>query len=156
MAERLEPQEVAFLIKGRQILKARGLSADTDITRICEAGGISRKTGYQWARDLNIHDEDKGLKVLLLGDPLDDAPTPRTRSRTPDGVGDHSRTFSSRPFTRITSAMLPCWRRRAPSTSTLVPSTRHGAHHHAHPGGRHWARGRRRDDAGDRCERSEG
>jgi len=65
MAEQLEPQEVALLIKARQILKAKGLDADSDITRICEAGGISRKTGYQWARDLKSHDEDRGLKDEL-------------------------------------------------------------------------------------------
>ena len=65
MPESLDPQEVALLIKARQILKAKGLSVDTDITRICEAGGISRKTGYQWARDLKTHDGDEGVKDEL-------------------------------------------------------------------------------------------
>lgn len=65
MAEHLEPQEVALLIKARQILKAKGLDTDVDITGICEAGGISRKTGYQWARGLKINDEDRDLKDEL-------------------------------------------------------------------------------------------
>ena len=65
MAEHLDPQEVALLIKARQILKAKGLDTDSDITGICEAGGISRKTGYQWARDLKINDEDRDLKDEL-------------------------------------------------------------------------------------------
>jgi hypothetical protein len=65
MAEHLDPQELALLIKARQILKAKGLDTDSDITSICEAGGISRKTGYQWARDLKINDEDRDLKDEL-------------------------------------------------------------------------------------------
>jgi len=65
MAEHLDPQEVALLMKARQILKAKGLDTDSDITSICEAGGISRKTGYLWSRDLKINDEDKGLKDEL-------------------------------------------------------------------------------------------
>jgi len=46
-------------------LKAKGLDMDSDIASICEAGGISRKTGYQWARDLKINDEDRDLKDEL-------------------------------------------------------------------------------------------
>ena len=64
MAEQLDSQEVALLIKARQIMKAKGL-VDADIKSICEAGGISRKTGYQWARDLKINDGDEGVKDEL-------------------------------------------------------------------------------------------
>jgi transposase len=53
MSKGLDPQEVALLIRSRQILKAKGLSKDADIKSICEAAGISRKTGYQWAANLN-------------------------------------------------------------------------------------------------------
>lgn len=31
------------------VLRDRGLKLDADVTTICKAGGISRKTGYQWA-----------------------------------------------------------------------------------------------------------
>jgi len=37
------------VIKARKILKARGLAPDTDVKTICQAAGISRKTGYQRA-----------------------------------------------------------------------------------------------------------
>jgi hypothetical protein len=66
MAEHLDPQEVALLIKARQLLKAKGLDTDADIKSICEAAGISRKTGYQWARNLKINDGDAGLKDELV------------------------------------------------------------------------------------------
>ena len=49
MSESLSPEQVAIMIRARQILKDKGLAADTDITGICKAAGISRKTGYQWA-----------------------------------------------------------------------------------------------------------
>ena len=54
MAEHFDPQEVAILIKARQLLKAKGLGKDADVTGICEAAGISRKTGYQWAEKLDL------------------------------------------------------------------------------------------------------
>jgi len=38
-----------MLIKSRQVLRARGLKLDADVKTICEAAGISRKTGYKWA-----------------------------------------------------------------------------------------------------------
>ena len=49
MSQKLSPEEVAVVIKAKKILKARGLSPDTDVKTICQAAGISRKTGYQWA-----------------------------------------------------------------------------------------------------------
>jgi len=54
MPDRLAPDEVALLIRAKQILKAKGLSKDADVKSICEAAGISRKTGYQWARSMEI------------------------------------------------------------------------------------------------------
>jgi hypothetical protein len=57
MTERLTPQEAALLIRGRQILKAKGLAKDADVKRICEAAGVSRKTGYQWAKGLEIAEQ---------------------------------------------------------------------------------------------------
>ena len=49
MSQKLSPEEAAVVIKAKKILKARGLSPDTDIKAICQAAGISRKTGYQRA-----------------------------------------------------------------------------------------------------------
>lgn len=54
MPERFSAQEVALLIRARQILKDKGLDKDMDIKSICEAAGVSRKTGYQWAKSLEI------------------------------------------------------------------------------------------------------
>jgi transposase len=52
MGEKLTAEEVATLIRARKIAKAKGLGPDLDVKAICEAGGISRKTGYQWAEKL--------------------------------------------------------------------------------------------------------
>ena len=41
-----------MLIRGRKVLRDRGLKLDADVTTICNAGGISRKTGYQWAEQM--------------------------------------------------------------------------------------------------------
>lgn len=49
MSQKLSPEEAAVVIKAKKILKARGLSQDTDVKTICQAAGISRKTGYQRA-----------------------------------------------------------------------------------------------------------
>jgi len=52
MSSNLTADEVAQVIKARKILKTRGLSPDTDVKTICQAAGISRKTGYQWANKI--------------------------------------------------------------------------------------------------------
>ena len=52
MGEKLTAEEVATLIRARKIAKAKGLRPEMDVKAICEAGGISRKTGYQWAEKL--------------------------------------------------------------------------------------------------------
>jgi len=49
MPENLTPEEVATVIRSRQILKDKGLPRDADVTTVCREAGISRKTGYQWA-----------------------------------------------------------------------------------------------------------
>jgi hypothetical protein len=49
MGEKLTAEEVATLIRARQIAKAKGLRPEINVKEICEAGGIARKTGYQWA-----------------------------------------------------------------------------------------------------------
>lgn len=62
MPERFSAQEVALLIRARQILKDKGLDKDMDVKGICEAAGVSRKTGYQWAKSLEISEgQDNAL-----------------------------------------------------------------------------------------------
>ncbi len=65
MNERLGPKEVGILICSRQILKAEALPKDADVKTICEAAGISRKTGYQWAnkvQQMSSERQDEDLK----------------------------------------------------------------------------------------------
>lgn len=64
MPERFNAQEVGLLIRARQILKDKGLEKDIDVKGICEAAGVSRKTGYQWAKSLEISEKQ--------GHPLED------------------------------------------------------------------------------------
>ena len=52
MTDKLSSEEVAAVINARRILKEKGFGPDTDVTTICRAVGISRKTGYQWANKL--------------------------------------------------------------------------------------------------------
>lgn len=68
MPEKLNAQEVALFIRARQLLKAKGLCKDADVRSICEAAGISRKTGYQWARTLELSggEGDTALKEELV------------------------------------------------------------------------------------------
>jgi len=49
MSKELTPEEVAIIIRARQIQRDKGLNKDADISNICQSVGISRKTGYQWA-----------------------------------------------------------------------------------------------------------
>jgi hypothetical protein len=66
MAENLTQEEVTFLIRARQLLKDKGLSKDSDIKSICEAAGISRKTGYQWTSSVkSAKEEDIALREEL-------------------------------------------------------------------------------------------
>ena len=48
MPKGLTSEEVAILIRARQIQRENGLPADVNVSEICEAAGISRKTGYEW------------------------------------------------------------------------------------------------------------
>lgn len=52
MSGKLSAEEVATLIRARRILKEKQLPKDMDVKAICEAAGVSRKTGYQWAAGL--------------------------------------------------------------------------------------------------------
>lgn len=48
MSEELTREEVATLIRARQIQKKSGIDPDTSISGICKAANVSRKTGYEW------------------------------------------------------------------------------------------------------------
>lgn len=50
MSTSLSPEEVAAIIRARQLLREKGLPVDADVKTVCEYAGISRKTGYQWAK----------------------------------------------------------------------------------------------------------
>jgi len=52
MKKDLSQEDVGVLIRGKKILRAKGLPMDADIKSICAVAGVSRKTGYQWAGKL--------------------------------------------------------------------------------------------------------
>jgi hypothetical protein len=54
VSDKMTAEEVAIMIRARQLLRAKGFSLDADVTAICKAAGISRKTGYQWAEKHTI------------------------------------------------------------------------------------------------------
>jgi len=69
MPECLSAQEAALLIRARRILKDKGLNKDIDVKGICEAAGVSRKTGYRWAKSLEIPEQQAtapGQEMALL------------------------------------------------------------------------------------------
>jgi hypothetical protein len=70
MSESLLPEEVAIAIRARQILKSKGIAADTDVAGLCKAAGVSRKTGYQWTEKYldsqKDHREEFGAKLEKL------------------------------------------------------------------------------------------
>lgn len=57
MEKRFSADEVAILIRARKIIKEKGLPKDVDVSGICDAAGISRKTGYEWESKLGRSDE---------------------------------------------------------------------------------------------------
>ena len=58
----ISKEEVAILIKARKILNNKGLPKDVDVKTICEKAGISRKTGYKWADNLDESPENEMYK----------------------------------------------------------------------------------------------
>jgi len=65
MNKDLSQEEVGILIRGKKILRAKGLSMDTDVKSICEAAGISRKTGYQWAEKVESAPKQNEMEHTL-------------------------------------------------------------------------------------------
>jgi hypothetical protein len=62
MEKQFSADEVAILIRARKIIKEKDLPKDIDVSGICDAAGISRKTGYEWESKLGKSDEQ--LSVL--------------------------------------------------------------------------------------------
>jgi len=62
MEKQFSADEVAILIRARKIIKEKDLPKDIDVSGICDAAGISRKTGYEWESKLGKSDEK--LSVL--------------------------------------------------------------------------------------------
>jgi hypothetical protein len=50
MNDKPSPEEVAVMVRARQLLKKYGMAPEADIKTICENAGTSRKTGYEWAK----------------------------------------------------------------------------------------------------------
>ena len=65
MNENLSQEEVGILIRGKKILRAKGLPIEADVKSICEAAGVSRKTGYQWAGKLESADRQNEVEHSL-------------------------------------------------------------------------------------------
>lgn len=61
MEKRLSSEEVAVLIRARKIIREKGLPKDIDVSGICDAAGISRKTGYEWESKLEKSDEETSV-----------------------------------------------------------------------------------------------
>ena len=59
MSDKLTREEVATLIRARQIQKKQGIAPDTSISGICHAAAISRKTGYEWLGKFGTQQLDK-------------------------------------------------------------------------------------------------
>ena len=65
MNKDLSQEEVGVLIRGKKILRVKGLPMDADVKSICEAAGVSRKTGYQWAGKLESADRQNEVEHTL-------------------------------------------------------------------------------------------
>ncbi len=59
MSDKLSREEVATIIRARQISRGKGLDPNADVKTICEQVEISRKTGYLWAKKYSGMSEGK-------------------------------------------------------------------------------------------------
>ena len=59
MSVEMTAEEVSIMIRARQLFREKGLAPNADISEICQAAGISRKTGYQWAEKHAENDSDR-------------------------------------------------------------------------------------------------
>ena len=63
MSTNLTPEEVSILIRACQISKEHGLDKNADVKSICSQAGISRKTGYKWARKYSESNQDEENRI---------------------------------------------------------------------------------------------
>jgi hypothetical protein len=64
MSQKLSPEQVAVVIKAKKILKAQGLSPDTDVKTICQAAGISRAEHEDLKKRFDdVRFENEGRKI---------------------------------------------------------------------------------------------
>jgi len=63
MSNNLTPEEVAVLIQARQIAREYGLDKNADVKSICSQAGISRKTGYKWAKKYTKSQQDGESRI---------------------------------------------------------------------------------------------
>ncbi len=67
MDDKLTREQIAVMIRARQISRQIGLASNADIKTICEHANISRKTGYQWAEKFSSDsDNDQRQSVRQL------------------------------------------------------------------------------------------
>ena len=59
MSVEMTAEEVSIMIRARQLFREKGLAPNADISEICQAAGISRKTSYQWAEKHAENDSDR-------------------------------------------------------------------------------------------------
>ncbi|MFH0996186.1 MAG: transposase [Pseudomonadota bacterium] len=67
MSVEMTAEEVAIMIRARQIFREKGLAPNTDISEICQAAGISRESVYQWAEKHaeNVSKQNKAIEDEL-------------------------------------------------------------------------------------------
>lgn len=68
MIENLTQKEVAILIQARKICNIHNIRNSLNTRDICQAKGISRKTGYQWANKLEKKLKDREVNAYDFRD----------------------------------------------------------------------------------------
>ena len=67
MSVEMTAEEVAIMIRARQIFREKGLAPNAGISEICQTAGISRETVYQWAEKHaeNVSEQKKTVEDEL-------------------------------------------------------------------------------------------
>jgi transposase len=72
MSNNLTPEEVSILIRANQITREQGLDKNADVKTICNHAGISRKTGYKWAKKYSESNRDEENRIREEFDKLNE------------------------------------------------------------------------------------
>lgn len=70
MTGNLTSEEVATVIRARQLEKKAGLERGVDVKTLCEYAGVSRKTGYEWVKKVFGGEGEKENELRLDYDRL--------------------------------------------------------------------------------------